>query len=56
MPSLQARAAAHPDNCERYTLRILAGLFHGWQMCYGLVPEASESLREAARFLSDALD
>jgi acetyl esterase/lipase len=36
-------------------LEIYEDVVHGWQMLYGLVPEASAALRQAASFILDPL-
>lgn len=36
-------------------LTVFEGVFHGWQMLDGIVPEARYSLEQAARFISGAL-
>lgn len=36
-------------------LEIFDGVFHGWQMGTGLIPEADDSLRKAAAFIRDHL-
>jgi monoterpene epsilon-lactone hydrolase len=35
------------------TLQVYEGMFHGWQMFDGLIPEAGSALRDAAAFINE---
>lgn len=43
------------DNRVRTSLEIWPGMFHVWHLFAGLLPEADQALRNAVRFLEDAL-
>ncbi|TBU81441.1 alpha/beta hydrolase [Phytopseudomonas dryadis] len=50
------RLAAHlGENRVRTSLEIWPGMFHVWHLFAGLLPQADEALRNAVRFLDDAL-
>ncbi|MBD1554452.1 alpha/beta hydrolase [Pseudomonas typographi] len=50
------RLAAHlGENRVRTSLEVWPGMFHVWHLFGGLLPEADQALRNAVRFLDDAL-
>nr|WP_310616464.1 alpha/beta hydrolase [Pantoea cypripedii] len=50
------RLAAHlGENRVRSSLEVWPGMFHVWHLFAGLLPEADQALRNAVRFLDDAL-
>ncbi|MFP1915716.1 alpha/beta hydrolase [Lonsdalea quercina] len=56
MLSGATRLAAHlGDSRVRTSLEIWPGMFHVWPLFAGLLPEADQALRNAVRFLDDAL-
>ncbi|WP_338037705.1 alpha/beta hydrolase [Lonsdalea iberica] len=56
MLSGATRLAAHlSDSRVRTSLEIWPGMFHVWPLFAGLLPEADQALRNAVRFLDDAL-
>lgn len=50
------RLAAHlGESRVRTSLEVWPGMFHVWHLFAGLLPEADQALRNAVRFLDDAL-
>jgi epsilon-lactone hydrolase len=50
------RLASHlSENRVRTSLEVWPGMFHVWHLFAGILPEADQALRNAARFLDDAL-
>lgn len=50
------RLAAHlGESRVRTSLEVWPGMFHVWHLFAGLLPQADEALRNAVRFLDDAL-
>jgi epsilon-lactone hydrolase len=50
------RLAAHlGENRVRSSLEVWPGMFHVWHLFAGMLPEADQALRNAVRFLDDAL-